>query len=114
MTPVMKFLFWLAIAAAAVYGVYWWFENQSGGAATRFAQEAAGGQVERSREMVGSVRQKMAGAAAQEVARAVAQFREQNGRNPSGLQELVDRGFMQSVPPGLTYDPATGEVGAAQ
>jgi|ERR1035437_1121283 ABC-type microcin C transport system permease subunit YejB len=44
---------------------------------------------------------------------AVNSFRASNGKFPDNLQELVDKGFMQSVPAGdYTYDAQTGVVGA--
>jgi hypothetical protein len=44
---------------------------------------------------------------------AVDGFNASKGRLPATLDELKDEGFVQNVPPGLAYDPATGKVSKA-
>jgi hypothetical protein len=46
------------------------------------------------------------------VQRAVNGFRDAEGRFPSSLQELVEKKYIEAVPGGVTYDPATGAVSA--
>ena len=45
---------------------------------------------------------------------AVAKFRATENRFPSSLQEAVDKGYLDKVPAGVSYDPVTGEVKAAE
>lgn len=47
---------------------------------------------------------------------AVTQFQVGEGRNPTSLQELVDKQYLKAIPTPprgsqLVYDPKTGEVG---
>ena len=39
-------------------------------------------------------------------------FRDAEGRFPASLQELVDKKYMEAIPGGVQYDPATGKVSA--
>lgn len=41
---------------------------------------------------------------------AISQFRGSQGRYPDSLQELADKGFIQNVPQGISYDKETGEA----
>ncbi len=106
----MKKLLVIAVLAAGGYGIYWWLEQYAGKAVT----EATSGQVERGQEAVEKARTVAAGAAVQAVRSAVEAYRAATGSWPASLQELVDKGYLQNVPGGINYDPATGTVSAAQ
>lgn len=41
---------------------------------------------------------------------AVQRFRVDQGRFPASLEELREKGYLDRVPSGVTYDPATGAV----
>jgi hypothetical protein len=45
---------------------------------------------------------------------AVLQFQSAKGRWPASLDELKQAGFIQDVPAGVSYDPATGAVNGVQ
>jgi len=44
---------------------------------------------------------------------AVERFHGEKNRYPDSLQEAVDAGYLEHVPQGVVYDPATGTVTAA-
>ena len=108
----MKKLLFIAILLAICYGIYAWLENQSGGAVTKTMQQAAGGQLVQGARAIESAREKVGQANVETVKAAVNRFKAEQGRLPSSLQEMVDKGYLDSVPGGLTYDSATGEVKA--
>jgi hypothetical protein len=109
----MKKLLFLIVLAGACYGLYNWFESYSGDAIKRTTEQAAGGQLVRGQQIIENSANKIAGANLEVVRQAVGRFKEANGRNPASLQELVDKGALDSVPAGLNYDPVTGEVTVA-
>ena len=41
---------------------------------------------------------------------AIAQFRGSQGRYPESLQELQEKGYLDRVPDGISYDKGTGEA----
>ena len=45
---------------------------------------------------------------------AVEKYKVEKNGNPPDLQSLVDAGYIDRVPQGVAYDPATGQVTAAQ
>lgn len=49
----------------------------------------------------------------QNVKEAVEKYRSMKGTNPAALQDLVPE-FIDHIPGGVTYDPATGTVSAVQ
>jgi hypothetical protein len=110
----LKKLLFLIVVGGACYGIYRWLEDYSGGVLDKAAKEAGGGALTRGRELADRAAGKIAGANVEMVKQAVSRFKEVNGRNPSSLEETVDKGFLESVPQGVSYDPATGEVTAAQ
>lgn len=61
-------------------------------------------QLERSADKIERVK-------AETVRNAVARFKADNARLPDSLDELVRSGYLDSVPAGVSYDPASGEVG---
>jgi len=110
----MKKLLFLVVVGGACYGLYQWFESYSGGAIDKAAKAAGGGQLIRGQQIIENSANKIAGASLEVVKQSVSRFKEANGRNPTSLQELVDKGLLDSVPAGVNYDPATGEVTVAQ
>jgi len=44
------------------------------------------------------------------VRRAVTMYRAQEGHNPDNLGQLAEKGLIDHVPDGVSYDPATGRV----
>jgi len=44
---------------------------------------------------------------------AIERFHGEKDRYPATLQEAVDAGYLEHVPQGVVYDPATGAVSAA-
>jgi hypothetical protein len=56
----------------------------------------------------------MAVAKLPELKSAVQQFLASKGRLPASLDEVKEAGFIQDVPTGVSYDPATGSVTSAQ
>ena len=109
-----RFLAFLLVLAGLVYGVYWYFEKKSGGAVEQFTKEVSGEQLMRGKRAISRIEQKMEEQKAELVRSAIKQFQTQTGSYPSSLNELVDRGYLQSVPSGLNYDPSTGTVSVAQ
>jgi hypothetical protein len=59
-------------------------------------------------------RNAMALAKIPELKTAVLSFQTAKGRWPASLDELKQAGFIQDVPAGISYDPATGAVNSAQ
>ncbi len=58
--------------------------------------------------------QRVAGAAnAENVQGAVEKYRSMKGSNPSSLQDLVPD-YIDHIPGGILYDPATGKVSSGQ
>lgn len=110
----MRMIFGLALFGAAIYGVYRWIEYESGNAITRTAKEMSGGQLERAQRTVNRARENMAGASRQFVKDAIRMFKVEYKRNPESLDELVDTGYLNSVPTGVEYDSETGEVTASE
>ena len=109
-----KFLAFLLVLAGLVYGVYWYFEQKSGGAVEKFTKEMSGEQLMRGKRALTSIERKMTEDKAEAVRRALQLYQVQTGRFPSSLNELVDRGFLQSVPSGLNYDSSSGTVSVEQ
>jgi competence protein ComGC len=56
----------------------------------------------------------MSAAKIPELKSAVQQFMAAKGRLPASLDELKAAGFIQDVPAGISYDPATGAVNGSQ
>ena len=110
----MRMILGLALFVAAIYGVYRWIEYESGNAITRTAKEMSGGQLERAQRTVDRARGKMANASIQFVKDAIRMFKVEYKRNPESLDELVDTGYLNSVPTGVEYDSDTGEVSASE
>jgi hypothetical protein len=46
----------------------------------------------------------------EQVNTAVRSFYATEARNPSSLQELVEKQYMDRIPAGVNYDPSTGRV----
>jgi hypothetical protein len=44
---------------------------------------------------------------------AIERFRGEKGHSPASLQEVVDAGYLDHMPQGVTYDPSTGTASAA-
>jgi len=105
-----KLLFFLLVMGGITWGIYRYIEYVTHNALKDASHEMAGGQLQRGRYLVGRAQDKLGEAAAQPVRAAVESFRAQNGRYPSSLQELVDKGFMANIPAGLSYDSSTGAV----
>jgi len=58
-------------------------------------------------------RNAMALAKIPELKGALLSFQTAKGRWPASLDELKETGFIQEIPAGVTYDPATGSVAGA-
>lgn len=103
----MKKILFFGVLAAASYGIYRSLETYATPVATAPATQLKEGKAaeDMARRVTGQ-------ATVESVQRAVNGFRDANGRFPSSLQELVDKGLLESVPGGVTYDPATGTVSA--
>jgi len=105
----MKTLVYLAILAGLGYGAYKMMDyfTQGGKGPMNPAVQLQNGQraVEAAKRVTGKE-------VVESVQRAVNGFRDAEGRFPSSLQELVDKKYIEAVPGGVTYDPATGTVSA--
>jgi len=104
----MKNLLILAVLAAGGYGIYKWLDTYT--PAIDAANPAH--QLQQGKAAEDVARSKMSQATVETFQQAVNGFRDQNGRFPTSLQELVDKKMIESIPPGITYDPATGVVSA--
>lgn len=71
------------------------------------------GQAKAAKGMEDKARAAMAIGATKSVQEALDSFEASKQRKAASLDELVSEGFMQSVPGGLVYDPATGKVSSA-
>jgi hypothetical protein len=104
----MKKLLVLAVLVLAGWGVYKWME-------TLHVEKVMGPDQVKEGEKLKAMAERAVGKADMGVVReAVAKFRSAENRFPSSLQEAVDKGYLDKVPAGVTYDPATGEVKAAE
>lgn len=110
----MKRLLFVIVVAGACYGLYRWLENSYGGALATAGKEMGGAQLVRGQQQADRAADTVAGANVEVVRQAVARFKEANGRYPASLMEMVDRGLLDSVPAGVNYDPASGEVTAGK
>ena len=102
----MKNLVIFGLLAAAGYGIYRYLDTYTPLATAPATQLREGQKAEE------VARAKVGGARVAAVQAAVNGYRDQYGAFPASLQELVDKGLIESVPPGVTYDPATGTVSA--
>ncbi len=102
----MKKLVMFAVLVAISYGIYRYLDNFTPLATAPATQLKQGKAAEETALRITSQ------AKVEEIQRAVNGFRDANGRFPTSLQELVDKGMLDAVPTGLQYDPATGVVSA--
>lgn len=110
----MKNIFILLLLAASGYGVYWAFEEYSGKAATRAAREVSGDHLKRAQRQLERSADRIERVKAETVRNAVARFKVDKARLPESLDELVRSGYLDHVPSGVSYDAASGEVGAGE
>jgi hypothetical protein len=105
----MKKLLILAIFGGIAYGGYTMMNVlfEGGKGAMNPAVQLTKGQ-----EAVNAARRAMGKDVVDSVQRAVNAFHDTEGRFPTSLQELVDKKYIETVPGGVTYDPATGTVSA--
>lgn len=104
----MKNLLILAVLVAGSYGIYQALNSIS--PAVDAANPAR--QLQQGKAAEDVARSKMAQATVENMQQTVNGFRDANGRFPTSLQELVDKKMIDSIPPGLAYDPNTGVVSA--
>lgn len=106
----MKKLLVVIILAGLAYGGYMLmvkFKDSSMGEGVR---DMAGGQLQRGRQAVDTAKDVAGEVAVKAVRRAVQGFKDQFGKYPDSLQDLVDKGLITELPGGLSYNPETGEV----
>lgn len=104
----MKQLLFVAALAAGGYGLYQWLNTIT--PAVDAVNPA--NQLREGKAAEAAARGKMAQATVDTMQQNVNGFRDLNGRFPSSLEELVEKKMIDAVPPGLSYDPATGTVSA--
>ncbi len=105
----MRKLLVLAVLAGLGYGAWRFMDYFSGGGKGPVNPAT---QLKSGRTAADAATAAMAKAAVESVQRAVNGFRDAEGRLPASLQELVEKKYIESVPAGVTYDPATGTVSA--
>ncbi len=104
----MKNLLILAALAAGSYGIYRYLNTIT--PAVDAVNPA--NQLKQGKAAEDIARSKMSQVTVESIQRAVNGFRDANGRLPASLQELMDKGMIDSIPAGIVYDPATGVVSA--
>ena len=77
-------------------------QRQPDNAATRYADTLAKDE-QKAQQAVDDARIEL-------IRRAVSSYNSALGKYPASLDELVQKGYIQSYPQGLKYDPATGQV----
>ncbi len=99
------------VGLLVVLGIAGWIMvGQGGPSAALGGGELA--EASRAQAMEQSARNAVAEADLANLKTAVSAFQAAQGRLPGSLDELKDGGYIQSVPAGVRYDPATGAVTA--
>ena len=104
----MKNMLILAVMVAGSYGIYRYLNTIT----PAIDAVNPANQLKQGKMAEEIARGKMSQATVEQFQQAVNGFRDQNGRFPTSLQEMVDKKMIESIPPGITYDPATGVVSA--
>jgi len=105
----MKKLLLLALLAGLGYGGWMFMDYFTGGGKGPMNPAT---QLKSGQAAVDAARRAASKETVEFVQRAVNGFRDAEGRFPSGLSELVEKKYLDAVPAGVTYDPATGTVSA--
>ena len=105
----MKMLIYLAILAGLAYGTFQMMVYFSGGAKGPLNP---GTQLVNGRTAIDAAKRATSKEVVDGVQQAVNGFHAAEGRFPATLQELVEKKYIEAVPGGVTYDPATGTVSA--
>lgn len=104
----MKKLLVLALLAGASYGIYSWL--------TTYAKApllgATSGQLEQGKAATAAATRVQREENVRSVQAVVDRYKAEQGSFPASLQELVDKGLMSEIPPGVSYDGSTGKVTA--
>ena len=102
-------LIWLLVVAALGYGAYY-LMNAATKEAPKTGMNGYVGTMKRTEDRAKDVMHQDNVANAHN---AVERFHGDKDRYPASLQEAVDAGYLEHVPQGVVYDPATGTVTAA-
>lgn len=108
----MKKLFILALFVGGGYGFYRWLNSSTADMVADTIKNGSSQALENGKVAEQAAARATATAAVNSVQEAVNGFKAQEGRWPTSLQELVDRKIIDGIPPGVVYDPATGQVSA--
>ena len=104
----MKKLLIFAVLAGGAYGIYAFL--------TTYAKApiigATSGQLEQGKAAAAAATRVQREETARSVQAVVDRYKAEQGSFPASLQELVDKGLMSEIPPGVTYDPSSGKVSA--
>lgn len=103
-----KFLFVIFLAAAA-YGGYYLITLATKGDGKSQGAEGYVANLQRAED---KARAAVSLDNLANVKSAVERFQGEKGHLPGSLQECVEAGYLEKVPQGLSYDPATGNVTA--
>jgi len=104
----MKNLLIVALLVGASYAIYEWLSTY----ATKPVLDATSGQLERGKEVAEKASRIVREESARAVQVVVDKYKAEQGTYPASLQQLMELNQLSEIPPGLTYDPATGKVTA--
>jgi hypothetical protein len=104
----LKKVLFLAVLVIVGWGTYRYMDKLG-------AEKLSGvDQVRQGQKMKETALKATGKAAVSAVKEAVERYRTEKGSWPGSLAELAEKGYLDAVPAGLSYDPATGEVKAAE
>ncbi len=104
----MKNLLIIALLAGGSYAIYDWLSTY----AKKPVLDATSGQLERGKEVAEKASRIVREESARTVQVVVDKYKAEQGTFPASLQQLVELNQLSEIPPGVSYDPASGKVTA--